>query len=100
MAVTLGTGRRRRRVVVELYTREDCGLCEEAEGLVATEARDAHVRYIDIDQDPDLQARYNIRVPVVVVDGREVAEGRVSEGTVRDAIRRARRGRWSEWRRA
>lgn len=100
MAVTLGTGRRRRRVVVEVFTREDCGLCEEAEDRVAIEAGGAHVRHIDIDEDPELQARYNIRVPVVVVDGREVAEGRVEEGVVRQAVRRARKGRWSEWRRA
>lgn len=100
MAVTLGTGRRRRRVLVEVYTRENCGLCEEAEDRVAAEAQGARVRMIDIDEDPDLQARYNVRVPVVVVDGREVAEGRVEEGVVRRAIRRARKGRWSEWRRA
>lgn len=100
MAVTLGTGRRRHRVVVEVFTREDCGLCEEAEDRVAVEAGNAHVRHIDIDEDPELQARYNVRVPVVVVDGREVAEGRLEEGVVRKAVRRARQGRWSEWRRA
>lgn len=98
MAVTLGTGRRRRRVVVEVYTRENCGLCEEAEDRVAVEAGDADVRHIDIDADPALQERYDIRVPVVAVDGREVAEGRIEEGVVRQAVRRAREGRWSEGR--
>lgn len=76
--------------LVEVYTREDCGLCDRAERIVADEAgSDAEIRLIDIDEDPALQRRYNIRVPVVVVDGVEVAEGRVEPGTIRDAVRRA-----------
>ena len=100
MALTLGTGRRRRRVVVDLYTRERCGLCEKAEERVALEARGAQVRLVDIDDDPALLARYHIRVPVIAVDGREVAEGIIEPGVVRNAIRTARKHRWSEWRRA
>ncbi len=87
-------------MVVEVYTREDCGLCDEAEELVALEARGCHIRRVDVDSDPDLQARYGTRVPVITVEGREVAEGRVEPGTVRQAVRRARSARWAEWRRA
>lgn len=100
MALTIGSGRRRHKVVVEVYTREGCHLCEEAEALVEAEAGRARIRRIDIDQDPALHDRYHIRVPVIVVDGREVAEGQVSPGTVRRAVRRARDSRWREWRRA
>lgn len=100
MALTVGTGRRRRRVVIEVFTREGCGLCEEAEELVAIEGRGCQIRLTDIDEDEELQRRYNARVPVVEIDGREVAEGRLEPGVVRDAVRRARRGRWADWRRA
>lgn len=100
MALTLGRGRRRYRSLVEVYTRDDCGLCARAEELVADEARKADVRLIDIDRSEELQRRYGLRVPVVVVDGREVAEGQVQPGTVRAALRRARRGRWADGRRA
>ena len=100
MALTLGIGRRRRRVIVEVYTREDCGLCRTAEDRVALEAKGARIRKIDVDSDPTLQARYGLRVPVVVVDGREIAEGQVKPGTVRSAVSRAREGRWADWRRA
>lgn len=100
MALTIGKGRRRHRALVELYTRENCGLCARAEQIVADEAKRADVHLIDIDESDELVRRYGIRVPVVVVDGREVAEGQVQPGEVRDALRRARRGRWSEWRRA
>ena len=75
----------RRTVVV--YTRAGCGLCREAEQLVAREARGHLVRHVDVDADPDLQRAYNVRVPVVEVDGREVAEGRLAPGVVREALR-------------
>lgn len=82
--------RHRPRVVV--YTRERCGLCAAAEALVAREARRAEVVRVDVDEDPELQRRYHVRVPVVAVDGVEVAEAVVEPGVVRAAVRRARRG--------
>ena len=100
MALTVGKGRRRHRSLVEVYTRENCGLCNRAEEIVAEEAKRADVRLIDIDTSDDLVRRYGIRVPVNVIDGREVAEGKVEPGEVRSALRRARRGRWADWRRA
>lgn len=101
MALTLGTGRRGHRVVVEVYTRQGCGLCQEAERRAAREAgRRSEVRLVDVDQDPELARRYGDRVPVVVVDGREVSAGPLSEGVVARAVRRARRARWAQWRRA
>lgn len=78
--------RRRRRVTV--YTREGCGLCRRAEELVAREARRHDVELVDVDADPELQRRYNVRVPVVAVDGVEVAELVVEPGQVRAALRR------------
>ncbi len=84
---------RRRRPDVVVYTRVGCGLCRQAERLVAAEARRAEVRHVDIDVDPDLVQRYGVRVPVVCVDGHEVAELQVEPGQVRRAVRAARRGR-------
>lgn len=100
MALSIGTGRRRQRSQIEVYTRRNCGLCETAEEIVAAEAGKAEVKLIDIDEDDELMKRYQVRVPVIVVDGREVAEGKVEAGAVKAALRQARRGRWSEWRRA
>ncbi len=100
MALTIGSGRRRHKVLVEFYTREGCHLCDEAEELLRVEAKRARVKRIDIDRDERLHDRYHIRIPVIVVDGREVAEGRIAPGTIRRAVRRARDSRWSEWRRA
>lgn len=61
--------------VVTLYTRVGCHLCEAAEAVVrGLPAGRAEVRIIDIDTDPQLRDRYTVRVPVVAVDGVEVAE--------------------------
>lgn len=81
----------RRRHVVTVFTRDGCGLCREAERLVASEARGHDVQRVDIDADDELQRRYNIRVPVVAVDGEEIAEGRLAPGAVRAALRAAGR---------
>ncbi|MEX0868663.1 MAG: glutaredoxin family protein [Nitriliruptoraceae bacterium] len=82
-----------RRPDVVVYTRQGCGLCTRAEALVATEARRADVRIVDVDDDPGLQARYAVRVPVVTVDGTEIAATELGHGVVRRAVRRSRRRR-------
>jgi glutaredoxin len=79
--------------VVEVFTRENCGLCEEAERLAAEEAEGADLRLVDVDADPELRSRYDIRVPVVAVNGEEVAEGQIEPGTIRAAVRRAQEAR-------
>ncbi len=76
-----------------VYTRDGCGLCREAEAVVADVARGHDVRVVDVDADPVLQRAYNIRVPVVEVEGLEVAEGRVTPGTLRRALRDGAAGR-------
>lgn len=74
---------------VVVYGRERCGLCRRAEQLVAGEARGAIVRHVDVDTAEELLERYGVRVPVVVVDGVEVAELEVDAGVVRTAVRAA-----------
>ena len=78
--------RRPRQVVV--YTREGCGLCRKAEQLVAEEAGRDDVTLVDVDGDEQLQRTYNLRVPVVEVDGEVVAEGLVTRERLRAGLRR------------
>jgi glutaredoxin len=85
---------------VVVYTRARCGLCHRAEALVAREARRAEVRFVDVDTDDDLVSRFGVRVPVVVVDGVEVAELEVAPGQVRRSVRAARRARRTPRRRS
>ncbi|MFP4636553.1 MAG: glutaredoxin family protein [Nitriliruptoraceae bacterium] len=81
------------RPEVVVYTRQGCGLCAAAEARVAAEARGGRIHHVDVDTDPELVTRYGVRVPVVLVDGLEVAELELEPGTVRRAVRAARRAR-------
>ena len=54
-----------------LYGREHCHLCELAQALL--QAADTTFQLIDIDADPELGARYGLRIPVLRhPDGREM----------------------------
>lgn len=66
---------------VTVYTRDGCHLCDEAVAVVrATAAGEPRVtvELVDIDADPVLHERYTVRVPVVAVDGVEIAEFQIA----------------------
>jgi glutaredoxin len=56
-----------------LLTRAGCHLCVTAAETLGRIAAEAGVgtREVDVDADPELQAEYGDRVPVVLLDGRE-----------------------------
>jgi len=66
---------------VILYTRKGCHLCDVAKQVL----RDAGlaVDEVDIDQDPELQARYNEEVPVVFLNGKKAFKYRVDPTELR-----------------
>jgi len=66
---------------VILYSKQDCPLCDEARGaLESVRGRIAFdLREVDITCDPELEARYRERIPVVVVDGAELFDYHVDE---------------------
>ena len=65
-----------------MYARPGCGLCDEArEVIMAVRARTSfEYREIDVTGDDSLELEYGIRIPVVLVDGRELFEIRVDAG--------------------
>ncbi len=60
---------------VVLYTKADCSLCEDAKALLdRLYGRYPHLlEEIDITQDETLFARYRFQIPVLVINGRELA---------------------------
>ena len=60
---------------VTLYTRQNCSLCDKAKATIrsAIALRRLPVVFyeVDIDQDPELRARFTNDVPVIYVDGAE-----------------------------
>jgi predicted thioredoxin/glutaredoxin len=67
-----------------LVTRKNCHLCEEALSLLDDLGLEPELR--DVDAEPKLHAIYDWRVPVVLVDGRVVAEGRIDRDHLREAM--------------
>lgn len=70
---------------VILYTRIGCHLCDDAHELLVRHG--LNPRLIDIDQQPELRAQYNVCVPVVVIDGKERFRGRIDERLLRRLLR-------------
>ena len=58
---------------LRLLTRAGCHLCADAAATLARIAAEAGLEpvTVDVDADPDLQAEFGDRVPVVLLDGRE-----------------------------
>ena len=77
---------------VVLYVGEDCHLCQVARHLLMAIQRSLPFtfREVRIASDPDLERRYLLEVPVVSVDGTEVARGQIAVEPVRAALVRAR----------
>ena len=71
-----------------MYARPGCGLCDEArEVIMAVRARTPfEYREVDVTGDDSLELQYGIRIPVVLVDGRELFEVRVEAGRLEEAV--------------
>jgi glutaredoxin len=66
---------------VTLYTKERCGLCEQAADALRRAQKLIHfeTEVVYIEDDPALCSRYHDRVPVIVVGDEEVASAPVEE---------------------
>ena len=75
-----------------LYARPDCHLCAEMlRDLEALEDRLAFtVETVDIDADPDLVARYDHKVPVLVGGGEETCPYFLDEPQLLEYLSRSR----------
>ena len=75
-----------------LYGRAWCHLCDDMLAELAPLAAEfgAHIDVIDIDTDPELEARYDVLVPVLVHDGVELCHYRLDAARVREALAAAR----------
>jgi hypothetical protein len=70
-------------IVLTLYSRPGCHLCDDMKAAVqrVTAAIDTPTRIeeIDISTDSGLEARYGTEIPVLLIDGRKAAKFRVTE---------------------
>jgi glutaredoxin len=74
-------------VQVVLVTRQGCHLCDQA--LTLLQELNLDPELLDVDADDELYRLYDWRVPVVLVDGVVVAEGKVTRSTLEEALKRS-----------
>jgi predicted thioredoxin/glutaredoxin len=74
-------------VEVVLVTRQGCHLCDEALASLRSLGVEPELR--DVDSDDQLHELYDWRVPVVMVDGRVIAEGKVDRDNLSEALKPA-----------
>lgn len=76
------------RTTLLLLTREGCLLCDEAEAILRHVQADTDLALwvADVDEHPQLAARYGDQLPVVLLEGEEVASLSVSEAEIREAL--------------
>jgi predicted thioredoxin/glutaredoxin len=69
-----------RAVGLTLLTRAECELCEQMLHELTLLGRQhalPTVELRDVDGDPDLQRRYGLKIPVLLIDGALVCSGRL-----------------------
>lgn len=90
-SATTGNGEPARVVVL---SRVGCHLCVEALAVVEAVCARHGVAYdlVEVDDDPALRARYGDLVPVVLVDGDQVATWRLSADDLEAALTRPGKG--------
>lgn len=76
-----------------VFSRQDCCLCDEAlvEIRRARERVAFDLEVVDVDDAPELAARYGEEVPVIEIDGRKAFKYRV---TSKELVRKLGRPRW------
>ena len=73
-----------------LLTRAECGLCEDMlKELQALHARHElpAIRLLDVDSDPQLQRRYGLKIPVLLLDQIPVCSARLDPTELLRALR-------------
>ena len=79
-----------RKVII--YSKPDCHLCDLAKGVVERCRKKVHFTFevIDISQDPTLFERYRNDIPVILLDGKEIARHFVRESKLLELLQETR----------
>jgi glutaredoxin len=77
-------------MTLTLYSRPGCHLCDDMKAVVQRVLRSSpytiSIEEIDISTDPDLEARYGVEIPVLLINGRKAAKHRVTEEELRRIV--------------
>ena len=81
-------------IVIEILTKQDCTLCDEAKKVVTKVLPDYPARLVmtDIESDPILYEEFKERIPVVRINGEESFIYKAHEITLRRKLDRFKEG--------
>jgi glutaredoxin len=73
-----------------IYSRPGCHLCDEMKALVrriqGLSQAPITIDEIDISTDPELESRFGLEIPVLMLNGRKIAKYRISEAALARAL--------------
>lgn len=76
-------------IKLTFFTKENCGLCEEAKEAIELIRldNDIEVTEIDIYSDDTLLEEYQLMIPVIQIDGQTIAYGKIHKNDILNAIK-------------
>jgi glutaredoxin len=76
------------QTTITLYTRNRCSLCDKAKKIILElkQQWNFELEEIDIDQSDELTELYGIMIPVVHIDGEEVAFGIINKSDISNRL--------------
>jgi glutaredoxin len=79
-------------MIVEIYSKPQCPLCDEAKEVLARVRRRVpfELREVDITRDDSLFQQYRYDIPVVFVNGQKAFKHHLDEKTVEARLQRER----------
>jgi glutaredoxin len=82
-------------IALTLYSRPGCHLCEEMKAVIARVAQTTPLQLeeIDISTSSELEDRYGLEIPVLLVAGKKAAKYRIGEEELRKIL--AGRAGWA-----
>jgi len=79
-------------VIIHLYSKTNCPLCDKAKQVLQELQKEFtfQIKEIDIYQDDALLEKYQLMIPVIEIDGEEVAFGMIQKDVIRKRLLEAR----------
>ena len=75
-------------IALTMYSRPGCHLCDEMKATIDRVAQSIPltVNVIDISGDSELERRYGVQIPVLLVNGTRAAKYRIGEEELRQVL--------------
>ena len=75
-------------ITLTLYSRPGCHLCDEMKAVIqrVAQSNPLQLEEVDISTSADLEERYGLEIPVLMVEGKKAAKYRIGEAELRKVL--------------